>query len=1062
MTTLERLLAAGAVGICAVSGGTALAATNVVLKAGESYTVIGSGADGFNVRGSTIDAQGGSTLVLKPTDGTSYVSCWYSLQATNGIVTLDVSQDTAAGLVRVLRAVYASGTGGFRVKGGTEIKAGRPDDQTAAAPFDAANFGFVDNAGNATAGTVHFIGTSCIVHVPTADQCAWTIDSSNVALAGTNALNLAEGEPCALPHGFNLFTDTAIPASSTIRVASGNTVAIKPSVPAPFGSSVDQTSTTGANANHFVLGSGATLSFAQGLTNFVGTVSGNGLVTVDRNRHISRVNVSGDVVGLSLAPGLVASVPNGGTAIFVADGRDVLQSNGGTIMLSDGWRDSVALWFDPSQTGTCHNIGRTTGYPGQYDTFYTNRYPLIEAVDDCRGSQTAWRLRNNRLNQTGSGAAEYYQHMYPYLVTNGLNGLSYICCGEYSSAGSRNYTRNNNGSETTVTSTSSEQRRLMIQPAGSESNYESYDVKSVVMVFGSAFGGGGAMLGTSTKVLKRGGSFDTAHGAGDPIATGAGISVWLDGRSVDPATTRFNASGWQIVTVTCDSGTLPFTALGMPGLYSNNDWQKSGGQCYGEILMFTNAISDVQRVAVESYLARKWGLAAQHDGLDASRLNLSGTGSVDASALENLTLGGKFTGTLTLDGGKLTIPYEVTPYDETTLPSEGRVGWFDPSVRSCVVTHADSNAADNRPDQIAVVWDREATAQTVGAKMLTGGVSRQPTLRREARGIGPVMNWIDFNHFYANSMPGVEAYPGNDLRVSAWAEGFKPDASNWNNSYDSPIATRTAFFVQDSCRGGGNTVMDTVNGSGQIPGRTGSDPSANIWNANTSANIRDGVIHLNGSQVAYTDGFTGRPEVFSFATVSSAFNAGYFANYSNTENVNAQNGEILGEILLYDREVTGDERLGIEAYLMGKWLGWLPDGSSDPSGITVVGTGVVTAPSAARLPSFAGDFTGDIQVASGDFAFTYDSAATPALGGSVVSAPSANLALPPACTATVAFVTPPAAGTYALVTSAGFTSPVAWTLSTSGSTGGRPMKLRAVGGNVYLDVFQSGLTVIFR
>lgn len=1062
MKLLKDAWAVTAICFSTLCAGTVSAATNVVLLAGESFTVIGSGADGLNVRGSTIDAQGGSTLVFKPTDGTTYVNCWYSIQATNGIVTLDVSQDTAAGYSRILRAVYASGTGGFRVKGGTEIRAGRPDDNTAAAPFDAANFGFVDNAGNATAGTVHFIGTSCIVHVPAADQCAWAIDSSDVALAGTNALNLAEGEPCALSHGFNLFTDTAIPASSPIQVASGNTVTIKPSIPAPFGSSVDQTSTTGANANHFVLGSEATLAFAQGLTNFVGTVSGNGLVTVDRNRHISRVNVSGDACGLSLASGLVASVPDGGSAILAADSGTLLQSDGGTIVLSEGWRNSVALWFDPSQTGTCHNIGRTTGYPGQYDTFYTNRYPLVEALDDCRSSQTAWRLRNNRLNTSGTGSAEYYQHMYPYLVTNGLNGLSYICCGEYSSAGTRQYTRNKNGTESSVTSTSSEQRRLMIQPAGSESNYESYNMKSVVMVFGSAFGGGGAMLGTSTKVLKRGTSFDAAHGAGDPIATGAGISVWLDGRSVNPATTRFNASGWQVVTVTCDSGMLPFTALGMPGSYSDSDWQKSGGQCYGEILMFTNAISDVQRVAAESYLARKWGLSAQYAGSDAPRLNLSGTGSVDASALESLTFGGNFTGTLTLDGGRLAIPDEVTPYDEATLPSEGRVGWFDPSVRSCVVTHADNNAADNRPDQITVVWDREAVAQTAGAKMLTGGASRQPTLRREARGIGPVMNWIDFNHFYANSMPGVEDYPGNDLRVSAWAEGFRLDASNWNNTYDSPIATRTAFFVQDSCRGGGNTVMDTVNGSGQIPGRTGSDPSANIWNVNTSANIRDGLIHLNGSPVAYTDGFTGRPEVFSFATVSTTFNAGYFANYNNTENANAQNGEILGEILLYDREVTGDERLGIEAYLMGKWLGWLPTGASDASGVTVAGTGTVVAPSAARLPSFAADFTGDIQVAGDEFSFTYDASKVPALGGNVVSAPSANLTLPAACTVKVAFVTPPAVGTYALVTSAGFTSPVAWTLTTSGTGGGRPMRLRTTGGNVYLDVFPSGFTVIFR
>ena len=1061
MKTFKKHLAAIAFGLCALGGGTAMAdITNVVLLAGESFTVTGSSAaDGINVRGSTIDAQGGSTLVFKPTDGTSYVNCWYSLQATNGIVTLDVSQDVAAGLVRVLRAVYASGTGGFRVKGGNRILVGRPDEGTSAMPFNAANFGFVDNDGTAVEGTVTFNGTSCIVKAPNAEKCTWTVMSDDIVLAGTNALNLAEGEPCVLPSGFKIFSDTAIPRTSQIQVATGKTVTVVPSIPAPFGGSIAQTATEGGNANRFLLGNDAQLVFGAGLTNFAGTVSGSGTVTANNNSHVIRVPVEGNAVNLSVDPSMVMVVGDGTAATVLPDGGNLVRVEGGTATLAGNWRDNVALWFDPSQTGTCYNIGWTTGYAGRYDTFFTNRYPLVEAVDDCRSAQTAWRLRNNRLNTSGSGSAEYYQHMYPYLVTNGLNGLSYICCGNYSASGTYSYTRNNNGSETSISTTAySEQRRLMIQPVGDEDNGKAYGVKSVVMVFGSAFGGGAAMIGTSSRALGRGADF--SHAANDPVTTNTSVSVWLDGRSVDPTTTTFNSSGWQIVSLTSTSE-LPFTGLGIPGWYGLNDWQKSGGQCYGEILIFTNVISEVQRVAAERYLAKKWGLAAQYASGVSPRAELFGTGAVDATAMDELTLGGKFSGTVTLDGGTLTIPDDATPYNETTLPSDGRVGWFDPSVRATVVTHAD-NADATCPDQIAVVWDREATPETVGAKMLTGGRSRQPTLRHETRGIGPSMDWIDFNHFYEASMPGKEGSAGNALRVSAYAEGFSLDALNWSSVYDSPIETRTAFFVQDSVRGGGNPVLDSILGTGDIKRRTTADPASPIWVNGTTENFANGTIHINGVAAESSGGFTGKPEVFSFMTASTTFNAGFIANFYNTENTSAQNGEIMGEVLFYDRAVTGAERLGIEAYLMCKWLGWLPEGYSDPSGATVAGTGTVVAPSAARLPSFAAGFEGDIQVASGDFAYTYDSGATPKLGGSVISAPAATLSLPASCTATVTFATPPEEGSYALVTSAGFDTPVAWTLSTSGSTGGRPVSLRVSGGNVWLDVFKGGLTIIVR
>lgn len=135
----------------------AVNATIYTVGDGETYSITGTGGDKINVRGAVLDAQGGSTVVFSPTQSGSalYASCWHAIQATNGIVTLDVSADTAQGCVRRLTSITCSGTGGFRVKGGTVVTFGYSDDQTYPV-FDADNFGFVDDDGNPTNGTVKF------------------------------------------------------------------------------------------------------------------------------------------------------------------------------------------------------------------------------------------------------------------------------------------------------------------------------------------------------------------------------------------------------------------------------------------------------------------------------------------------------------------------------------------------------------------------------------------------------------------------------------------------------------------------------------------------------------------------------------------------------------------------------------------------------------------------------------------------------------------------------------------------------------------------------------------
>ena len=71
-------------------------------------------------------------------------------------------------------------------------------------------------------------------------------------------------------------------------------------------------------------------------------------------------------------------------------------------------------------------------------------------------------------------------------------------------------------------------------------------------------------------------------------------------------------------------------------------------------------------------------------------------------------------------------------------------------------------------------------------------------------------------------------------------------------------------------------------------------------------------------------------------------------------------GEMIGELLFYDRVLEGSERLGVEGYLMNKWLGVLPTGCADYRRATVAGTGTVTVGTLAAVPQFDPAFVGTI------------------------------------------------------------------------------------------------------
>jgi hypothetical protein len=125
----------------------------------------------------------------------------------------------------------------------------------------------------------------------------------------------------------------------------------------------------------------------------------------------------------------------------------------------------------------------------------------------------------------------------------------------------------------------------------------------------------------------------------------------------------------------------------------------------------------------------------------------------------------------------------------------------------------------------------------------------------------------------------------------------------------------------------------------------------------------------------------------------------------------------------------------------------------------VTGSGIVRAPTAAALPSFA-NFDGTGVVAQTAYEFTLDTSATPAVPDAL-TVPCA-LELPAACTATVTFATKPRAGTYTLISATSFTQSTDWTLNTAGTKGNETYVLHATANALQLEVISPGAVIIIR
>jgi hypothetical protein len=727
----------------------------------------------------------------------------------------------------------------------------------------------------------------------------------------------------------------------------------------------------------------------------------------------------------------------GGAGKLVKQGSDTLtvcfstntaavQVDAGKLTLSPPATNTVlgslpALWLDASASGVFT----------QYKSYaFTNGFINIERWNDCRPGAPLYGY-NSRGNDN--------QQVYPYVMTNNQNGLSVVSMGSYQLTLSPPYIGPEGGGV--------EARRMPL----STNIYPQY----AVMVFGSQKGGGAAVLGGNAAFYRVGSTSNDFRNPATPILATAGYPVWTNGVSV-VATNTGLTGGYQILSVNTKGQLV--NALGW-----RLDSGTAGGQNYGEVLFYTNALTTAQRLTAEAYLAKKWNLpfayacelsnvtvaagATVEIGSTFSAAQLFGAGTVIATGGSAIQPSGYFTGSLTLNGGAFSVTNMPVPPKAANISTAGLSCWFDPSVTNRIVFG--SAFTPSRPLAVAALYDRTTTNRYLFGSCNTDTTyDRRPCLSATNGPLGETQYWLDYTNSYSGDSNG------NSLRLYR-----NPAYIGANNATgaQTPTNVQTAFIVLDSSRGGGVPISYDIGGTQVFTRDNPQSASSPIWGSATAGAVKYGQTFLDGTAVnGATTGYRGTTELLSFVA-TNAVQAAFFGAYGGDGAIDGnKNRERLGEIILFDSALTNTVRADIEAYLMEKWLGKLRAGYSDFTAATVTGNGTVIAAKISQLPVLGAGFTGGIALTDASFAFTVSTnAARQYVVAPALTAPAA-LTVPAAGTISVNFLAKPMVGTYTLLnygTATGFSN---WSLTTSGDRPSGTVVLRATATALNIVVIPQG------
>jgi len=273
------------------------------------------------------------------------------------------------------------------------------------------------------------------------------------------------------------------------------------------------------------------------------------------------------------------SGPDSGSAVclsiseVVPGGRIVY---GGQMTLRS-WKSKVALWSDATAADSITYLRDVNADATSVDE------AGVLWWRDCRPSQTnyAWAMARFATNSTSN--LNKYPGLYPILTSGGPNNLDYM----YMEGSQHRFYSLSVG--TTLNGQSKSQC------------VEIPSAYAIAVMKGCSSQGLSVFTGDTWDYYSRGGK-----GASYPMFTNETITVYKDGTEVASPTTTSFGTDWGVYSFTAEE---PIIAL---ACMHPAESSQTGGFSFGEILIFSETPTDMERIAAEEYLSQKWAMDISH------------------------------------------------------------------------------------------------------------------------------------------------------------------------------------------------------------------------------------------------------------------------------------------------------------------------------------------------------------------------------------------------------------------------------------------------------------------
>ena len=836
--------------------------------------------------------------------------------------------------------------------------------------------------------------------------------------------------------------------------------------------------TSAAKMARFTVQEGVTARIL-GITNLVGTVVKDGAGTLKTSLHVQRslntgvlevregvLELDDDPDGgaayvktLAISNGAAVKLPASGLRVDTLSCEDGAVVSGGALYLPAFSAPAGLTFADGASLGVAGGAGAVVAEPPEMKVVGTPAFWVDVSDDDARtvveenGTNFVTRLDDVRGAEYGFATNVVKR---PWLVTD-ATGLQHVYFPQSNEAGISNACP-----------------LVWDKPI--------YGIRHVFLVHSPA-NGGGVVLGVSDMLWKRHYMSYFLRDKGNTwnssiVWSGVDASV-LNGEFYVNGELRAFSDGYPYsgtYSYGKDTHYIPLVLEATPlsGVhadcfaYEGSATGRNGRQRLCECIVYTNVLTQTERVAVTGYLMKKWmnaevdwsrvrgpernsfGEATLSDGGFGYGVAAGETGWIDSvSGCGALVKGG---------AGTLTVA-ELSDADADVVVADGTLAVASPRLTSATLPggaylHVDASA----PDTLTTNVVDGVTRVTAWASASAGGET--------LNAVAASTNKAVYSATACGGKPAVDFGP----RRNVGAEGVKNARPDLLLASAERYACRTAFALLDSSAGGGSLVPTCGYAYnvcvGLMRANYGLNGASDALFGNalgaTGNTIDNGVgtgitrVRVNGAYIAAkSTGMSGGWDVVSLANHYAFGVAGLGSDHYSYY----IGGSKISEYILYPQMLSRSTVVAVEAYLKEKWLG------QETPGYRATRAKSVTVAAGATLDLRGGS----IQAAGFSGSGTVNGSVALEAGSVVTLVVDEHGAVAPLAVSggidfsnggTFAFVGgKPAPGVYPVAANAGETVG-AWTAS--GLPASRVAGVFASGGQVFVRISSNGFSIILR